>query len=60
MSIQILQAGGIVFQIELISASFVRNSVKYDCCPENYPNLTFNVVFKQKAIFTKDSEMRHP
>jgi hypothetical protein len=37
-----------------------KNDVKYDCCPDNYPNLTYNIIFKQKAVYMQDAEMREP
>ena len=46
-------------QVEIISTSSVRKSTKYECCPDNYPSLTFNIIFKQKSVFSKDAEMRH-
>ena len=48
------------FQIKIVSTSYQRNSVKYDCCPENYPNLKFNIVFKQESVYMKDAEMKSP
>ena len=45
--------------MEIISTSAERKSTKYECCPDNYPSLTFNIIFKQKSVFSHDKELQH-
>jgi hypothetical protein len=43
-----------LLQVEIVSTSHSRVEAIYECCPEAYPNLTFNIAFKLKGIFYHD------
>lgn len=36
---------------ELLTASARRNVIKYQCCPDLYPDLTFRINIKRQATF---------
>ena len=35
----------------LVAVPAVRNEIKYFCCPEPYPDVTFTVVIKRRTLF---------